>query len=175
MRVFLIPVSEKASLSELPHRQKSCCSAHLSLALASTADDPEAEATSWGVFLPASGSTCDPLTGRPAFPGVTARRHIKGSMGPWEEAFLSCPWATVHRTTNGVLPQEVHNTVGRVSSPDPSEKPKGDSLSAGAELPDRATKSNAEGGARDNCSRPNLKHRHLKSVVRGLPVQFEKF
>ena len=105
MRVFLIPVSEKASLSELPHRQQSCCSAHLSLALASTADDPEAEATSWGVFLPAAGSACDPLTRRPAFPGATARRHIKGSMGPWEEAVLSHPWATGHRTTNGVLPR----------------------------------------------------------------------
>ena len=45
MRVFLIPGSEKASLSELLHRQKSCCSTHLSLALASTPDDPEAEAT----------------------------------------------------------------------------------------------------------------------------------
>ena len=44
MRVFLIPVSEEASLSELRLRQKSCCSAHLSLALASTPDDPEAEA-----------------------------------------------------------------------------------------------------------------------------------
>ena len=46
MRSLLILVPEEASLSELPHRQKSCGSEHLSLALTSTPDDLEAGSTS---------------------------------------------------------------------------------------------------------------------------------
>lgn len=43
MRIFLILVPEEASVSELPPRQKSCCSEHLSPAPTSTPDGLEAE------------------------------------------------------------------------------------------------------------------------------------
>lgn len=52
----------------------------------------------------------------------------------WGEAALSRPWASFHMTTNGVLPQEAPNIVGRISSHQKSQRVT--AISSGAELPE---------------------------------------